>query len=677
MNRMPKLTPRSEWILLLLITLLGAVLRLYRLQTLPPGDGFDVAQYGVDALEILAGARPVFLPTNFGREVLFSYLVALVYGVTGPGTFGIHLASALVGIATIPAVWWAARELLADEQGVPGRYGPLLAAFVTAVSYWHLNWSRVGLRVIWVPLFAALITAVLWRAFRLRKAWLFALAGALLGLSLYTYQAARLLPLLVVVAFAMTAVARRRFGRHEMLQLAITAVAALVVFAPLGFYAMQYPAVFNDRVRQAVVIAEDQSPVDQLLTLVDQSWAALRMFVLEGDNEPQFTLPRRPSLNPFLAAAFLLGLAIAAWRWRRPRMLYLLAWLALLTAPAMVASQAATAKRALGAFPAVALLIAIGLLVPYAWLRMRGVGTRDGLSGRRSLLSGLVLLLIAAGLLWTTAVTYRDYFLVWGQDLSLIGHFQVDHTQVGAAAGQVPRDENVLVSPFDVTHPAVQLHAGPHPNLRRYDGHFCMLYPDTAVATTYVIVPGPQEQSVATLTAVYPGLSVVNGPARPDTGAPFFQTVRVLAGSTPRLTPAVTLDATWNGAIRLVGVDVSAARVAPGETFDVTLTYAVERAVAADYTAFVQLLGLPRADGNPIFAQSDSEPCRTAVQTSSLRPGDRLVDTVMLTVAEDAAPGSYTLVTGFYTWPDIERVPVTQPNPAQHVVLQQVEVVAP
>ena len=65
--------------LLAAITLLAAFLRLYRIDSLPPSDGYDQATYGLDVLDILDGARPVFLPTNFGREALFSYLVTLVY----------------------------------------------------------------------------------------------------------------------------------------------------------------------------------------------------------------------------------------------------------------------------------------------------------------------------------------------------------------------------------------------------------------------------------------------------------------------------------------------------------------------------------------------------------------------------------------------------------------------
>ena len=90
----------------------GAALRLYNLAELPISSGFDPAYYGLDALAILEGDLPLYLATNYGREALFSYLVALLYAAIGLSDFGIHLAAAFVGILTIPMTYVAAVELL-------------------------------------------------------------------------------------------------------------------------------------------------------------------------------------------------------------------------------------------------------------------------------------------------------------------------------------------------------------------------------------------------------------------------------------------------------------------------------------------------------------------------------------------------------------------------------------
>ena len=89
-----------------------------------------------------------------------------------------------------------------------------------------------------------------------------------------------------------------------------------------------------------------------------------------------------------------------------------------------------------------------------------------------------------------------------------------------------------------------------------------------------------------------------------------------------------------------------------------TLFYRATAAPSANYTAFVHLLGPARADGSPLWAQSDSEPCGGGLPTGKWRPGDVIRDTVALTIPADAAVGEYSLVTGFYSWPDLVRANV-------------------
>ncbi len=644
--------PPYELWLLLAITLIGAFFRFFRLDALPPGDGYDVAQYGVDALRILGGARPIFLESNFGREALFSYLVALTYGITGPGTLGIRLTSALIGTLTIPAIFLVARELIRERQGVMA-WLPLVAALLTAVSYWHLTWSRLGLRVILVPLVAALLFFFLWRGFR-RGGWVdFAVAGVLLGAGFYTYQAARLLPVLVGVAFALDALARRAWTREDTVRVLLVTGVALLVYMPLGLYARANPGALTERIDQAVLLDAAQPLGAQLETLTRQATAALAMYGVRGDMDPQFTIPGRPSLNPFLFTFLLLGLGVALWRWRRPTYPFLLAWLAVMTAPAMVADLAATAKRALGAFPAAMMLIALGLLVPLAWLR--------GKPERRAL-SWVYAALLGVGLLASAGLTYRDYFVVWAADPDLPNHFQTDHREIGTAIATLPAGERVYLSPYPPEQPVIQLHSRLRPDVAGYNGRFCLLYPDPAgpqPPATWLIVPGFEDASLAQLRLMYPDSAVDDGPLRPNSDRPMFQRVRVGAGVEPVVAFGTETAVVWEGGPRLLGHNLSPAVPQPGDTVTVELFYTTDGKPLPDLTAFVHLLGPDNpATGGPLWAQADSEPCGGAVPTSRWLAGDILRDTVTLTIPPDTPSGEYNLVTGFYSWPDLVRRPL-------------------
>ena len=135
----------SVWLWLATITLSGGLFRLYRLGSVPPGLHYDEAVYGLQALDILNGLRPVFFASYTGREPLYMYLMAVIFRVVGPGELGIRLTSALAGIATIPLVFLTFRELLMDRSSA-NRLGLLAAAYV-AFSYWSGQALLISLMV--------------------------------------------------------------------------------------------------------------------------------------------------------------------------------------------------------------------------------------------------------------------------------------------------------------------------------------------------------------------------------------------------------------------------------------------------------------------------------------------------------------------------------------------------
>jgi hypothetical protein len=118
------------------------------------------------------------------------------------------------------------------------------------------------------------------------------------------------------------------------------------------------------------------------------------------------------------------------------------------------------------------------------------------------------------------------------------------------------------------------------------------------------------------------------------------------------------LAASWVDGIDLLGY-AKDGELAPGQMLTVTLFYRATAAPTANYTAFVHLLGPARADGSPVWAQADSEPCGGGLPTGKWRAGDVVRDTVTLALPAALPPGEYRLVTGFYTWPDLVRVPLT------------------
>ncbi|MEA3375140.1 MAG: glycosyltransferase family 39 protein, partial [Chloroflexota bacterium] len=273
--------PGVRWLLVAAITLLAAFLRLYRIDSLPPGDGYDPAYYGVDALQFLRGTPPsVMLPPN--REPLFSYLVTGSFLLFGVSTASIHLTSTLVGILTIPLTCLAADALFASQDEPLTRWGGPLAALMIAVSYWHLNWSRYGVRAILVPLFAAATIWFLWRGLQTGALRWFLLCGGALGLSMYTYQAARLLPILVAVGFASSVWERGAIARRDWNHFILVAGIALLIFAPLGLHFATHPGSFSHRIEEALVVEAERPATSNARAVLNQALDAVLAFSFTG-----------------------------------------------------------------------------------------------------------------------------------------------------------------------------------------------------------------------------------------------------------------------------------------------------------------------------------------------------------------------------------------------------------
>src|SRR5262245_28832555 len=191
---------RQDWLLLIVITTLGAMLRFYQLGVVPPGFQFDEAFNAIDAAQVLHGNFPLFLPANAGREVLYTYFQAGLGALFGLNVYTLRLASALLGTATVGATYLLLRQLLRRDS-------QLIAVFTSltlAVSLWHIHFSHYGIRVITMPLLFCVLFGSYWLGLfgrtRPRRLLAFVVSGLLTGLSVWTNPTGRFVPF-VLAAF--------------------------------------------------------------------------------------------------------------------------------------------------------------------------------------------------------------------------------------------------------------------------------------------------------------------------------------------------------------------------------------------------------------------------------------------------------------------------------------------
>ncbi|HNC89851.1 MAG TPA: glycosyltransferase family 39 protein [Anaerolineales bacterium] len=412
-NRLKSAVQKMDWewlVLLLAVFVFAAFFRFYRLNEVLAEPFSDHAEKLLDVYDISKGNTSIFFIRNTGREGLqmyWTFLVAKIFG-TGISFFSLKLGTALIGLFTLPFVY-----LLGKEFGNP--VVGFFAMFLFGISYWMNVTARIGLRFPLYPLFAAGTLLFLTRGLRTASRNDFLLCGLLLGLGLHGYTPFRIMPFVVLTAFAIFILHNNSKAiRVQAVQgLTIIAVTALMVFLPLLRYWLEYPEVFGLR---AFSRLDSAGTFGSLMGVFFSNLAnALLMFNVDDGNIWVNSLPHRPALDVVTGAFFVIGLVLLGLRYLRQRDwrdLFLLVLIPLLLMPSVLSlaypEENPALNRAGGAAVAATLIAALaveGLVVG----TVRGVESGQGPEKRR----GFILHILVGVLL--AAASFQNYDLVLRQ----------------------------------------------------------------------------------------------------------------------------------------------------------------------------------------------------------------------------------------------------------------------
>ncbi|MDQ3247862.1 MAG: glycosyltransferase family 39 protein, partial [Chloroflexota bacterium] len=456
-------TPRRLGLLACLIVAL--LLRLWHIDSLPPGFHFDEAFEGLEAWRMLTDPtyRPLFLVGNFGVAPINAYANALMFslfrllgGEAGP--VAMRVTAACFGGLGVIALYGLAAELQQTDKFKDRLSAsfPLFAAATLAGMRWHIHFSRIGIEPILVPLLWTGTTWLLLRGWRTGHWAAFAGSGVLLAGSMYAYQGAWVIPFLTAFVALLLLIDRAgqpvasdnslstiRFTLRspQGFGLFVLAGVAFLLFAPLAWFFWQNWDLVFLRPAQLAVVGATGSPADT--SLGHNLWATAKMFGplgAPGDLDPRRNLPGAPALTGWLAVPFYLGLGLAAWRIRRPGYALLLIGLIGLLLPGVFSEYAPHFHRILGAAAPTALLCALGLDWLWQWRPTAATYLRW--------VSVLLLLL-------GSITSVRDYFVRWAALPDLYYAFDVGLWQVGQQIAALPPEQPVYLTPRNITHPTL------------------------------------------------------------------------------------------------------------------------------------------------------------------------------------------------------------------------------
>jgi hypothetical protein len=559
-------------------------------------------------------------------------------------------------------------------------------------------YSRTAIRHISLPPLALTVLYLLWRSVvgasrssRLRSPVIQILLGVALGAALYTYPAARMLPVLIILFGVYLALFHHEdFGRCWR-GLALALVIAALLAIPLGF------AIFKGSGEARVLgitadarVAELAVPLRELQSgnpwpLLANVWTTLGMFHSTGDPEWLYNISGRPVFNLPWSILMWAGVALCLWRWRRPRYFLTVLWLGVSLVPTFSSIPPASLSHSILAQPVVYIFPALAL----AELRLRASTVE---TSRRALFLAVCHLLVAAFLVTTVFRDVRDYFVVWPQRGLVRFLYRAVYRDAAEHLNANPTITDLAIAsdlqgPWDRLAVSVDVHRG-GTAVRRFDAERALVYP--AGVAPQLILPYDYplaplvEEAVAKDTRpttgsgwpfrlfTYPGEPTWWPSQTPDwvaqaTGAHFSNGLSLVGWGWPEGTPepgrSASLLTGWtvSGALDLPPMPIVANPPPPG-------TYAGPR-----LAVFAHLIS---AEGQPLAGDDG-----LWVDPLTLEPGDRFFQLHSLAPPPDAPGGSYQVHLGLYDPMTGGRLPIVtaegEPG-ADHILISVIRVeVAP
>ncbi len=426
---------KKTYAVLFCILIIASFARFYQIGKLHPGLYPDEAMNGNNALEaIKTNNYKIFYPENNGREGLFINIQAGFINLLGNKPWVLRLPSAIFGILTVLGVFYLAKELF-SSSGVG-----LLSAFILAVNFWHINFSRMGFRAIMAPLLLVwavyffLLSTRKWEIYKKTALGIALVAGLVFGLGFHTYIAFRATPLLFLIFIPFY---RKTSGFWKLTGTFIAGTIATAL--PIGLYFLKNPGDFLGRTAQVSIFTAG-SPIKDLVL---NSLKTLNMFFFSGDWNSRHNLAGRPEFFWPVAILFGVGLLYSIYKVTSKNLrndafpfYLLLGWMAVCSLPVIVSSEGIPhALRAILLIPPAVILAGyIGNLL-FEKLKFLSLLTRDHKKYMLSLnlFSGIFLtLLLVEGL--------STYFLLWGRNPKTAEAFNANYVEIGERLNSLPND---------------------------------------------------------------------------------------------------------------------------------------------------------------------------------------------------------------------------------------------
>ncbi len=218
-------------IVLVLVVLLAFCLRFYKVTQIPPSLNWDEASIGYNAYSLLKTGRDewgVKFPLHFqsyGEYKLPAQIYASIpaIAVFGLNPFGVRITPVIYGTLTVLVLYLLVREVFRKRKI------SLLAAFLLAVSPWHIQLTRASFESSFSVFWIIIGIWLLIKGFNGKKFW-WMVSIIPFVISVYTYNSARIFtPLFLLIVLV---IYRKEILKHTK-ELVLAVVLFIIFLLPL------------------------------------------------------------------------------------------------------------------------------------------------------------------------------------------------------------------------------------------------------------------------------------------------------------------------------------------------------------------------------------------------------------------------------------------------------------
>lgn len=431
--------------LLFLIILLAIFVRSYNISILPSGVYPDEANNATNAIDAIAThTYPWFYPDNNGREGLFLNLIALSFMTFGVNIIALKVPAIIMGVLTVCGVYALSREIFISKPRIA-----LIACYLTAVSFWAINFSRIAFRANMMLPILTFSFFFLLRGIRTKHHAPFIFAGLLFGLGFHTYIAFRIAPLLLATLLILFLIQEGiPFIKIHWKNITLFVFCALITTLPMLHTFYIHPEYLQSRSADISVFAQKDQPL--FTTLQETVSASLLKYNVVGDQNWRHGYPPLPTLEPFVGAMFVGGILISLYialhffylrvtKKNRNRKFvmhtFLIAWFFAFLAPEFMTTEGLPhSLRSLGTLPVVFIFAAffIDFLLTHAQKH----------SYHTYMFSSMV---IVTFLIYTGFFGVLQYHIAWANRIEQSHAFNKNLTDIGKYVQTIPDDTHIYI----------------------------------------------------------------------------------------------------------------------------------------------------------------------------------------------------------------------------------------